>query len=144
MLTLAQITAETTVAITDEQVLSLLLLIKNWPVYRSQPIMWPNLETTIRAEQSVPTVKTKALKAALTALGKLPKIVVESSGTADSQSHFSTNENWWALASDVLDILYDVPLATGRTSYAVVQRTIADIALEEAFFVTAKQTGKRY
>lgn len=137
MLTIAQITAENiSPVLTEAQVLNLVLLVKNWPTYRSQPLLWPDVETRIRAEIAVPTVKTQALKAVLTALGKIPKIVVESSGTADSQSHFSSVDNWDTLSSDVLDILYDVPIANGRTSVAVIQRTILDVAMpEEQFFL---------
>lgn len=144
MLTQAQIVAQsTTPALTDEQVQSLVLLVKRWKVYRANVGLWPNFEARIVAEQSAATVKTKALKAVLALLAQLPSIVVESQGTEDAQSHFSTELNWDSLARTVLDTLFDVPLADGRTHVALVQRTIPNMILNEDFFVSEKDTGTR-
>lgn len=146
MITLTQINAENfTTPLTDEQVLNLSLLVKKFPPYRDNSPLWPNLSGKLVAEQSVPTVKTKALKAVLTALGAVPSIVVESHGTDTSQADFSTNENWWELAELILNTLYEVPFATGRRSYAVVPVKITDLTLKERFVIRPiTDTGRRY
>jgi len=144
MITLGQINAETTDPMTDEQVLSLTLLVKKFPPYRDSSPLWPNLDGKLATEQATPTVKTKALKAVLTALGKIPSIVVESSGTDESRSHFTTEDNWYDLAEMVLNTLYQVPVPNGRQSYATVQRRIQDLTMVERFVVRPSDVGRRY
>lgn len=145
MLTQAQINAENnTVALTDEQVMNLSLLVKKFPPYRDAPGLWPNLAVKLSQEQTGMTVKTKALKAVLTALGKLPTIVVESSGTSESTSHFSTVENWYDFAEIVLNVLYDIPVPFGRTTVSVVPAKITDLTLVERSVIRRSDTGRRY
>lgn len=145
MLTLAQINAENfSVALTDEQELNLSLLVKKYPPYREAAGMWPGFADKLAAEKATPTVKTKALKAVLTALGTIPSIVVESNGTANSQSHFSTTENWYEYAELILNTLFDVPVATGRTSVAVVPVRVTDLVINERVYLNQKDTGRRY
>lgn len=121
MLTPAQIAAETTSpALTDEQVLNLSLLVKQYSVYVRNLGLFPDLAAKLEAEQTTPTVKTQALKAVLTALGDLPELVVESQGSDTRPSHFTTKENWDSLALDVLNTLYVIPAGLlNHQSFAV-------------------------
>jgi hypothetical protein len=144
MLTVAQILAENLTPITDEQALALEILVKQFGPYRSQSGLWPNFATKVAAEQSVPTVKTKGLKAALTQLAKLPPIVVESEGSGSSRSFLSTKQNWDMLAQDVLDILYEVPIATGATMIAVAQRRIQGMVIDDDMIIRRENSGRRY
>jgi len=145
MITLTQINAENfTTALTDEQVLNLTLLVKKYPPYRDASGMWPDLAGKLADEQGTPTVKTKALKAVLTALGTIPSIVVESNGNEQAQSHFSTTENWYEYAELILNTLYEIPIATGRTSVAVVPAKITDLTLYERSYIKPSDTGRRY
>jgi hypothetical protein len=145
MITHAQIVAESiTPALTEQQVMTLSLLVKKYPPYRDASGMWPNFADKLAEEVVTPTVKTQALKAVVTALGKIPAIVVESNGTDQSQSHFSTTDNWWELAELVLNTLYDVPVATGRQSVAVVPVRITDLTLRERTTILPRDTGRRF
>lgn len=125
MITVEQINAEPLTALTEEQQLALELLVRSYKPYREGVGRWPDVSAKIDAEQEVPTVKTKALRAVLTALSKLPRLVVESSGSEKSQSFFSTKLNWDELALAVLDTLYSVPVVVNsERSIYVFQRNI--------------------
>jgi hypothetical protein len=129
MITQAQIDAEDqTPALTDQQVLTLTLLVKRAPVYYSNVGLFPNLSTKLTDEQTTPTVITQALKAILTALGDIPEIVVESQGSRDAESHFSTNENWVELAVDVLNLFYTLA-GVSRQSYAITRDQLKAVDL---------------
>src|SRR4051812_12027576 len=107
MITQAQIdNEEFTTPLTEQQVLILQLLVKRYPAYYNAAARYPLLGEKLALEVASPTVKTAALKAILTQLGILPSFVVESQGSADAQSYFSTTQNWQELAQDVLDTLY--------------------------------------
>lgn len=131
MITLAQIQAETGDALLDEEIQVLELLVKQAPVYNQAIGRWPDLHGTLEQEQTVPTIKTQALRAVLTLLGRVPTIVVESQGSADEPSFYSTGNNWNQLALEVLNVLYDLPVILGNQSFALVQRTISDLTLED-------------
>ena len=126
MLTPDQIAAQSqSPALTDEQVLNLLLLVKQYPVYATNLGLFPGLDAKLAAEQTTPTILTKALKAVLVAVNELPEIVVESQGRDTAPSHFTTNENWNALALDVLNLFYDVPAGVlTRQSFALAQKPV--------------------
>jgi hypothetical protein len=124
----AQIQAESqTPALTEEQVLNLLLLVRAYPPYIQAVGRYPDLAGLLEAERMTPTVKTMALKAVLTALGKLPKEVVEAQGTDKAPSFFSSTQNWGALALDTLNVLYDLPITTGPTRFVLVQPSHYDL-----------------
>jgi len=145
MITLEQIDAEKiTPALTASQQLALENLVKHYPAYANAVGRWPLLSGKIDAEQLLPTVKTQALKAVLTALDELPAIVVESSGSDKAQSYFTTQSNWFALAQDVLNTLYEFPMTFGRTSFVLVQRRVQDITLNDDSILKADKTGRRY
>lgn len=132
MITQAQIDAEEFgTALTDKQVLVLILLVRRYPAYYNYPGRYPSLEDKLAAEESVPTVLTAALKAVLTQLGAIPAIVVESSGDANAQSFFSTKDNWVELAQDVLDIMYKIPMIVGSQSFAIAQRDILGMVIKD-------------
>jgi hypothetical protein len=141
MLTLAQINAETDAALTDEQVMALSLVVKQYEPYKQAIGKWPDIEGVLdeikTAQEGTPTDKsptqTKALKAVLAALGKLPNIVVESEGTDDSSGFFGTKANWDALAQDILNILYPTEQILGAQSILVVQRRIKNITLGDEY-----------
>lgn len=134
MLTPAQINAETLDPITDEQIMNLTLLVRRYPVYINNLGLFPELQTKLIAEQTTPTVKTKGLKAVLTQLGVIPTFVVESQGSRDRPSHFATNDNWYDLALDVLDLFYEVPAGLTRQNYAVK----SPISEEELFGINTR------
>lgn len=145
MITLAQITAEAqTPALTAEQQLALETLVKAYPGYSNAVGRWPLLSAKIDAEQATPTVKTKGLKAVLTALNDLPEVVVESSGSDKSPSYFTTQANWNALAQDVLNMLYELPIILGQQSFVLVQRRVQDITLNDGIILRSDKTGRRY
>jgi hypothetical protein len=144
MLQLAQIQAEDMTALDSDQVLALTLLVKRYPNYINAIASWPDLEGKLAEEQATPTVKTKALKAVLVALGTQPKIVVESSGSDDARSFFSSSINWEELAQDVLDTLYDIPIPSGSFRFALAQRRIDDAVLKENVIIRQRKTGRRF
>ena len=129
MLTPAQIAAESiTPPLTDVQVMNLTLLVRRFPVYYNNLGLFPDFLTKLTDEKATPTVKTQALKAVLTQVGNLPEFVVESQGSREEPSHFTTNENWYDLAMDVLNLYYEVPMGLGRQNYALAQTlSYADI-----------------
>jgi hypothetical protein len=146
MITWAQLNAESqTPALTDEQILILTLLVKQYRPYRDNYGRWPSLAVKLATEQTTPTVLTKGLKAVLTQLGVIPPFVVESSGSSESQSFFSTVQNWEALAQDVLDLIFEnpVPTSSGR-SFAIAQRKTEKIALRDRVILKPGETGRRY
>lgn len=112
------------VPLTEEQQLTLEMLVKNYDGYAKNTAVWPGLSAKIDAEQVTPTVKSKALKAVLTAYSKLPKLKVESQGTDKRQSYFSTKDNWDELAKDVLNVLFELPVVSNGTSLLVFQRSV--------------------
>ena len=124
MITLEQIRLETIDPLDDDQILALTMLVKQYDEYKKNIGLYPNVPQLLASEKSDPSVKTKGLKAVLTALGKLPRLVVESSGSEKSQSFFSSKQNWDALAKDVLDVLYEVPIVDGDIGLLVFQRTV--------------------
>lgn len=144
MLQLAQIQAEDMTALDSDQVLALTLLVKRYPNYINAIASWPDLEGKLAEEKATPTVKTKALKAVLVALGTQPKIVVESSGSDDARSFFSSSINWEELAQDVLDTLYDIPIPSGSFRFALAQRRIDDAVLKENVIIRQRKTGRRF
>ena len=146
MITQAQIDAEsTTPALTVNQKLVLMMLVRRYLVRHNSVWRFADLGTVIDAEITAPTEKTSALKAILTQLGKIPSFVVESQGSAEAQSFFSTTLNWQELAQDVLDILYEAPTVIGNTqSYAIAQRQTEKIVLKDRVIFTRDETGKRY
>lgn len=131
MITPDQIGAENfTTALTDTQVVILTLLVKQYPVYVQNLGLFGDLAGELALEVATPTVKTQALKAVLTALNNLPEIVVESQGRSSAPSHFSVNENWNALALDVLNIFYDIPAGLlTRQSFALTQKPVQNSLL---------------
>lgn len=131
MLTPTQIAAQAqTPALTDTQIMNLLMLVKQYPVYVWNLGLFPNLESELESEQAVPTVKTQALKAVLAAVDELPEIVVESQGRSDAPSHFTTQENWNSLALDVLNLFYAVPAGVlTRQSFALAQRKVENLLI---------------
>lgn len=145
MITQAQIDAEEfTTPLTDKQVLVLTLLVKRYPPYYNAVGRYPLLADKLAEEVATPTVKTSALKAILTQLGVIPAFVVESSGSADAQSFFSTTQNWAELAQDVLDTLYEVPVVTGAQSYAIAQRKTENLVLKDRTIFRRSETGRRW
>lgn len=127
MITQAQIQVETTDALTDEQVLSLELLVKQSAVYVRSPGYWPDLNTRLIAEKASPSVKTKGLKAVITAANILPGLVVET----DGDTVFTTPSNWNALALDVLNLLYDTMYIGPNNNYRLVQRPTENLLLTD-------------
>ena len=145
MITTAQINAEDfTTALTPRQVLVLTMLVKRYPPYYNAVGRYPVLANKLAAEVATPTVLTAALKAVLTQLGIIPAFVVESQGSAEAQSFFSTVQNWNELAQDVLDIMYEIPFASGAQSYAIAQRRTEKIVLKDRVIFTRDETGRRY
>lgn len=145
MITLTQIDAESlTPPLTDTQTLALTMLVKQYERYRNAIGIWPNITDRLVAEQVFATVKTQALKAILTQLEVIPALVVESSGSAEAQSFFSTKQNWDALAQDVLDTLYDVPIVIGPQNFAIAQRTIQKAILKDSLLISDNDAGRRY
>jgi hypothetical protein len=133
VLTFEQINAENqNPALSDEQIMALELLVKRWPVYQRASGQWPLLHERLVAEKTTPTVKTKALKAVLTALAGLPAVVAETQGTDKEPAFFSTVQNWEALAEDTLNILYDLPVTWAAQSFVLVQRRIEDLIITDA------------
>lgn len=144
MLTVAQIDAETQDPLTDSQVVSLLNIVRRYKVYAMEQGKWPDLEGKLNTEQLTPTVKTQALKAVLTAVAKLPSLVVETNGTDTDRSYFSTRLNWEEAAIDILNILYKVPAVIGRTGIIAVRKTVKDLTQREDIYLTDRDTGRRY
>lgn len=145
MLTQAQIDAEEFVTpLTDKQVLTLTMLVKRYPAYYNAIGRYPLIADKLAAEVAVPTVSTAGLKAVLTQLGKIPAFVVESQGSAQSQSFFSSVHNWEELAQDVLDILYEVPMVLGARSYGIAQRKTEGLVLKDRVILRQNETGRRY
>ena len=145
MITQAQIDAEEyDTPLTENQVMVLNLLVKRYPAYYNAVGRYPLLGDKLAEEVAVPTVKTAALKAILTQLGLIPAFVVESQGSADAQSFFSTTQNWQELAQDVLDTLYEVPIVTGAQSYAIAQRRTEQIAIKDRVILKPSETGRRW
>lgn len=145
MITFAQIAAESqSPALTDEQTLVLQMLVKQFPPYINAVGLWPALADVLAEEVATPTVKTQALKAVLTALGDIPAIVVESQGRAEAPSFFSTKSNWYALAQDVLNILYDLPINLGSQSFALTQKHIQDMVIKDDLIIVEDDSGRRY
>ena len=142
MITVAQITAETMLpALTDEQVLILKNLIKQYDVYASAWSVWPDLDDAIDDEVATPTVKTRALKAVLTQLGLTPNIEVESQGTADSESYYSTKRNWDRLAQDALNFLFDLPVSSayGWINFMSIPKTkIKNLTLNDSTLINVR------
>jgi hypothetical protein len=115
MLTPSQLAAEDPTAITDTQVLNLLILVRQYGVYQKYGGRWPRIETKLDEEKATPTVKTLALKAILTALDALPPLDAESQGNEGSPGFFSVKRNWDILAQDLLDTLYtNTPVVRAR------------------------------
>lgn len=145
MLTPQMIEAENfTVAITVPQKLNLLVLVK--AAFASYVHVWSQaLENAIDEEMSTPTEKTQVLKAVLTQLGTLPAEVIESSGSSDRPSFFTTPDNWKSLALDVLNIL-NIQVLLSHQSYGVQQRTVDDLILKDDIQLSLKpsRVGKRY
>lgn len=134
MITPAQINAENfTDPLTDNQVIILTMLIRRYPRYYNASGLYPAIADKFAAEVAVPTANTAALKAILTQLGTVPVYVVESSGSATSQSFFSTVQNWEELAQDVLDVFYDIPVGLTQQSYAIAQRRNENIQLHDPY-----------
>lgn len=131
MLTPAQIAAQSpTPALTPVQVMNLTLLVKQYPLYAMNLALFPDLAGELAAEVATPTVITQALKAVLAAVDDLPEVVVESQGRDTAPAHFTTNENWNALALDVLNLFYDIPAGImTRQSFALAQRKVENILL---------------
>jgi hypothetical protein len=145
MITLNQIQAEKiTPALTEEQQLALETLVKAYPGYSNAVGRWPSLSDKIDAEQLLPTVKTQGLKAVITALNKLPPIVVESSGSDKAPSYFTTQANWNALAQDVLNMLFELPVTLGQQSFVLVQRRVQDLTLVDDSILARERTGRRF
>ena len=145
MITLAQINAETLDPMTDEQVLALELLVKRFKGYYTAIGFWPQLSERLRAEQDVPTVKTQALKAVVTALGDLPEIVVESEGQRNSPGFFATRDNWDALAMDTLNILYDKPAyVMSVQKFGVVNKPVQGATIKDDVWLPESKTGRKY
>lgn len=142
MLTLAQIQAELTTALSPEEKMAIMLLIKGSPEYYQAVGRWPLLEGTIDAETTLPTVKTPALRAILKILGQLPSIVVESNGSDTEPGYFSTPSNWRSLAVEALNVLYDIPVILGSQSFVLVQRRIANIKLSDSSIIDADKIGR--
>lgn len=133
MLTPDQIAAQSiSPALSDDQVLNLMLLVKQYPVYAVNLALFPDLAGELAAEKATPTAKTKALKAVLVAVNELPEVVVESQGRDTAPSHFTTNENWNALALDVLNIFYDLPAGIlSRQSFALTNKKVETLLLDD-------------
>ena len=132
MLTPVQIAAqELTPALTDTQIMNLMLLVKQYPVYVHNLGLFPGLEAKLIEEQGTATVKTLALKAVLAAVDELPEVVVESQGRDTAPSHFTTRDNWNALALDVLNLFYSVPADLARQSFALAQRPVENILIAD-------------
>lgn len=122
-------------ALTDEQVMNLLILVRAYPPYAQAVGRWPDFPGLLAAEQETPTVKTRAYKAILTALDALPKEVVESAGTEDAPGHFTTPSNWAALALDALNIAFDVPIISGNQQFALAQPSHEDLRAPEGDWI---------
>jgi hypothetical protein len=153
MLTLEQIRDESNATeLEDEEVLALENLIKSYDGYARNLPVYPNLSATIAKERpsvtqspaGAITVKTKGLRAVLTALGELPPVVVESNGTDKASSYFSTSSNWGALAQDALNILYEIPLGSIGRNFVLVQRRVQDLVLNDNQILKTQHTGRRY
>ncbi len=128
MITPALILNETmTPALSEAQKLVLLMLVRQYEPYKKSPGLWPDVEGLLDAEQSVPTVKTQALKAVLTSMSVLPGLVVESEGTDKQKTFFSTKQNWQAYGEDILTVLFETNSALSEVSFAVVHRTTKDM-----------------
>lgn len=144
MITVAQITAEDLTAISEIQQRALMGLIEQYQPYADAPGRWPSLEDKIGAEMATPTVKTRALKAVLTALGRLPAIVVESQGQVSSPSMFATKENWDTLAFDALNILYGKSIILGPQTIGVIKRSTESMTQKDRTVFKESETGRRY
>lgn len=142
MLTPAQIDAESqTPALTESQVLNLTLLVKQYALYVRNLGLFSNLAEKLQAEVDTPTVKTKVLKAVLTALGELPELVVESQGSDTRPSHFTTKENWDSLALDVLNTLYELPAGLlVHQSFAVTVPTVEKFLINDDLLTVGRDS----
>lgn len=141
MLTPTQIAAQDfATALSAEQVQNLLLLVKQYPVYVANLALFPDIAGELALEVATPTIKTQALKAVLAALDELPELVVESQGRDTAPSHFSNTENWYALALDVLNVLYDIPAGLGgRQSFALTSPKVENFLIEDNLLTVARK-----
>lgn len=128
-----QVAAQTILpALTEVQVENVLLLVKYCPIYVRNLGLFPDLEGELATEVATPTVKTQFIKAVLAALDELPEVVVESQGRVSAPSHFTTNENWNALALDVLNLFYATPAGfSSNQSFSLAQRRVEDLILDD-------------
>lgn len=142
MITPDQLEAETILpALTDVQVQNILLLVKQAPVYVNNLPLFPDLVGELQAQVDTPTVITQGLKAVLTALNELPAEVVESQGRDTAPSHFTTPENWNALALDVLNLLYDLPAGlVSRQSFALTQHKLETGLITDDSYAVARDS----
>ena len=142
MITPTQIAAQSSSpALTDVQVQNVLLLVKQYPVYVQNLALFPDLAGELALEQDTPTVKTQAIKAVLAALDELPEIVVESQGRDSAPSHFSVNENWNALALDILNTLYELPAGlTSRQSFALTSPKVEKMLIEDDLILVGQNS----
>lgn len=127
--------------LTNGQQLLLENLVKSYPPYINAVGKWPDLSGQIDQEQSSPTDKTYFLKAILTALDELPSVLAESSGSDTEPGFFSVGSNWAVLAQDVLNTLYVLPIIQGPMRFALVQRRIEDLVLDERSLIINETIG---
>lgn len=147
MITQAQIDAQNfTTALTPNQVMVVTMLVKRYLVKYNAVSQYSTLGTKLQDEVDTPTVVTSAIKAVLAILGGVPTLVVESSGSDDSRSFFSTVLNWEELAQDILNVLYEnpIPVGTATQSFAIAQRRTEQIALKDRVILTENETGRRW
>lgn len=146
MITPTQLDAESILPpLTEAQVQNLTILVKQYPVYANNMPLFADLEGELAAEVAVPTIVTQGLKAVLTALDAIPPLVVESQGRDIAPSHFSTVENWYALALDVLNLLYDIPAGImSRQSFALTKNRLeTGLILDNTLLVAQDSHMKR-
>jgi len=142
MLTIDQIDAEAiTPALTVTQQKNLQLLVNQYAGYAGSLAQYSSFQTRLQAEVDTPTETTQILKAVITALAVLPPLVVESSGSTDRPSFFTTKSNWDALAQDVLDALFpELPnLAYGSQRFALAQRRVPPLVKEDINIVRGRR-----
>ena len=128
-----QVAAQTILpALTEVQVLNLLLLVKQYPLYVRNLALFPDLAGELEAERVDPTVNTQFLKAVLAALDELPEVIVESQGRDTAPSLFTSLDNYGALALDVLNLFYDIPAGLlSHQSFALTNKPVESLLIDD-------------
>lgn len=122
-------------AVTPEGQLALSNLVRRSKQYNSARAFYGNVRATLLAIVTAGSLVgatpeavalAKALGAVVTKLKTLPPISVDSEGSDQARSFFSTTDNWEELALDVLNIAYETDPAQAEI-FGTVTRKLYDM-----------------